>query len=300
MARVERTVFISYRRSTVPWVLAIYQNLTHRGYDVFFDYQGIGSGDFERIILENIRARAHFLVLLTPSALKRCADQGDWLRREIETALDSQRNIVPLMLDGFDFNTPSIARHLTGMLAHLKRYNALSIPADYFAEAMDRLRERHLSVPLDAVLHPASHAATRAVQDQHGAADAAPVVRHQELTTEEWFERGVSESDPDEKLRCYNAVIRLNPNHGSAHFNRGNVRHDRGDLDGALMDFDAAIRLDPGGVDVYVNRGLARHDKGDLDGALTDFNAAIRLDSRCVHAYYNRGIVRDGGCPGPC
>ena len=50
----------------VRWALAISQNLTQSSYDVFFDYQGIASGDFEQVILENIRARAHFLVLLTP------------------------------------------------------------------------------------------------------------------------------------------------------------------------------------------------------------------------------------------
>ena len=41
MARVEKTVFISYRRSDFPWALAIYQHLTHNGFDVFFDYKGI-------------------------------------------------------------------------------------------------------------------------------------------------------------------------------------------------------------------------------------------------------------------
>ncbi len=30
----------------------------------FFDYSGIQSGDFEQVILGNIDARAHFLVLL--------------------------------------------------------------------------------------------------------------------------------------------------------------------------------------------------------------------------------------------
>ena len=65
MDRIEKTVFISYRRSNVSWALAIFQSLTHHGYDVFFDFDGIASGDFERVILENIRARAHFLVLLT-------------------------------------------------------------------------------------------------------------------------------------------------------------------------------------------------------------------------------------------
>jgi len=69
MERVEKTVFLSYRRANFPWALAIFQNLTQHGYDVFFDFESIGSGDFESVILGNIKARAHFLVLLTPSAL---------------------------------------------------------------------------------------------------------------------------------------------------------------------------------------------------------------------------------------
>jgi len=140
MGRIEKTVFICYRRTNVPWALAIFQDLTHHGYDVFFDYSGIASGDFERVILDNIAARAHFLVRLIPSALEHCGDPTDWLRREIEAAIDRQRNIVPLMLEGFDFGSPTIARQLTGRLATLKQYNALSIPAQYFSEAMGRLR----------------------------------------------------------------------------------------------------------------------------------------------------------------
>jgi hypothetical protein len=120
---------------------------------VFFDFTGIASGDFERVILNNIRGRAHFLVLLTPSALERCQEPGDWLRREITEALDTQRNIVPLMLEGFDFSPPGIANQLTGQMAPLKNYNALRVPADFFDEAMSRLRERYLNVTLDSVLH---------------------------------------------------------------------------------------------------------------------------------------------------
>ena len=109
MARVDKTVFISYRRSTVAWALAIYQNLTMHGFDVFIDYEGVGSGAFAQVIVENIQSRAHFLVLLTPSALERIDQPDDWLRREIEVALASQRNVVPLMLEGFDFATASVA-----------------------------------------------------------------------------------------------------------------------------------------------------------------------------------------------
>ena len=62
MERIEKTIFISYRRTNISWALAIFQNLTQHGYDVFFDYKGLSSGDFERVISANITARAHFLV----------------------------------------------------------------------------------------------------------------------------------------------------------------------------------------------------------------------------------------------
>lgn len=74
MPQIEKTVFISYRRTNLPWALFIYQNLTINGYDVFFDYLSIDAGNFERVILDNIRARAHFIIILTPSALERCKE----------------------------------------------------------------------------------------------------------------------------------------------------------------------------------------------------------------------------------
>ena len=104
---------------------------------------------------------------------------ADCLRREIETALDIQRNIVPLRLEGFDFGAPKVARQLTGKLAELKRYNGLSVPADYFAAAMDRLREKYLSVPLDTVLRTASPSAGRAAKEEQAAARSAPAIKEE-------------------------------------------------------------------------------------------------------------------------
>ena len=174
MARIEKTVFISYRRADEVWGLAIFQDLSQHGYDVFIDYEGIASGKFETVILENIRARAHFLVLLTPTALERCGDPKDWMRREIEAALDSRRNIVPLMLPGFDFGKPAIASQLTGKLAELKEYNGLDIPkAPFFRPEMERLRNKFLNVQVDAVLHPASDSAQQVAKEQKGKATKA-------------------------------------------------------------------------------------------------------------------------------
>jgi TIR domain len=173
MGRIEKTAFISYRRTDEPWALAIFQNLTQHGYDVFIDYDGIASGKFETVIFENIRARAHFLALLTPTALTRCSDPEDWMRLEIEAALDSHRNIVPLMLAGFDFGTPAIASQLIGRLQVLKEYNGLRIPEGYFSPAMDRLRNKFLNVPVDAVLHSASDSAQQVATEQKSKATRA-------------------------------------------------------------------------------------------------------------------------------
>jgi len=292
MARIEKTVFLCYRRTNVYGALAIVQNLTKYGYDVFFDFSGISSGAFESIIVEQVRSRAHFLVLLTPSALKRCAEPGDWLRREIEAALDARRNIVPLMLEGFDFDTPSIAKQLTGRLAELRDYNALNVPADYFEEAMQRLRERYLNVPLDAVQHPASDSARAAARDQQAAAGAVPAVSQQELTAQQWFERGFEATDFEERLLFYSRAIRLKPDYAVVFYNRGLTRHEKGDLEGALFDYNEAIRLKPDDADYFINRGILRQEKGDLDGALLDYDQAIRLKPGDADALMNRGNAR--------
>ncbi len=146
MGRIEKTVFISYRRTNFWTALAVYKELYSNGFDVFFDYKNIPSGDFEQVITENVKSRAHFIVILSPSALERCNEPGDWLRREIELAIDNHRNIIPLIMEGFDFGSATTVKALTGKLANLKAYNAIGIPAEYFDDAMTKLRsERFLN-----------------------------------------------------------------------------------------------------------------------------------------------------------
>jgi tetratricopeptide (TPR) repeat protein len=237
-------------------------------------------------------ARAHFLVLLTPSALDRCGDPADWLRREIETALSSHRNIVPLMLEGFDFGSPPTADRLTGTLAPLKRYNGLSIPPEYFMESMDRLRVRFLNVPLDSVLHPVSPFASQVARTQKAAACAAPTIVQEKLTAQQWFERGNDADDLDEKIRFYSEAIRLDPDDADSYYNRGDARYENGDMNGALQDYNRGIGHKPDAT-AYVNRGVLRKMKGDVEGALQDYNEAIRLQPEFGVAYYNRGKLRD-------
>jgi len=188
-ARIEKTVFISYRRTNFYTALAVYQDLTAHGYDVFFDFQSIDSGDFEKIIIENIKAKAHFLIILSQSALERCSEPEDWLRREIEMAMDEKRNIVPLMMEGFDFGSPTVKNALSGKLASLDHYNGLRLVSDYFFEAMERLRNRYLNTSLEEVhLHPLSKDAKELAEVQKAEAGKAEIVNTDQLREQEKFE----------------------------------------------------------------------------------------------------------------
>jgi uncharacterized membrane protein SpoIIM required for sporulation len=205
MGRIEKTVFISYRRDNKGWALAVYQSLRDRGYDVFFDYQSINSGDFEQAIIQNIKGRAHFLLLLTPTALERCNNPEDWLRREIEIALKEKRNIVPLFLDGFSFSSAINSKYLTGNIAHLKNYNGLDVPSGFFDEAIEKLCQRFLNTPLNAVLHPMTNTAQRVVKNQIDAANQVSKINRNELakTQQNNFKFAVLGADSS-YLFCYN------------------------------------------------------------------------------------------------
>lgn len=291
--RVEKTVFISYRRTNFPWALNIYQDLTHHGYDVFFDYQSVDSGDFEKIILDNIRARAHFIVVLTPSALERCKEPDDWLRREIETAIDEKRNIVPLMMEGFDFGSPLVTQALTGKLATLSSKNGLPIYAAYFFEGMEKLRNRYLNVAVENIhIHALTTDAQKFTETMKVAANQAPSIATKELTAQEWFERGYKFQEAknlEEAIRCYTEAIRLEPGFLEAYGNRGNVFIDKGEADSAIADYNQILLLNPKDERTYFNRASALKAQGKLDDAIKDFSEAIRLKPEYARAYNNRG-----------
>jgi hypothetical protein len=187
MPKIEKTIFISYRRTDVYTALAVDQSLKNKGYDVFFDYTSISSGDFEQIIISNIKARAHFILILTPTALDRCSEPGDWLRREIETAIHERRNIIPLFFKGFSFSSPAVIENLTGGLKNLNRYNGLNIHEDYFYAGMDRLHDQFLSIPLNAVLHPIPVEVQEVVAKEQAAANKDAGLINPGLLTNDTF-----------------------------------------------------------------------------------------------------------------
>jgi len=277
MPEPEKTVFISYRRSVAAFIArAVFMDLRDHGYDVFMDVESIDSGQFESIILNQIAARAHFIIILTPGSLERCVEPGDWLRREIEHAMSLQRNIVPVLAEGFNFS--AYRDFLTGQLADLPRYNALAIPHEFFEPAMDRLRTRFLKQPARGAIQPVPPA------------EQVIVERKIDRAREE-AEQATSQDPRQAILADYTELIRLDPNNARVYVDRGLMLKELGYLDRALSDYNRALELDPAYVTAYNNRGSVYHALGEYDLAFADYSKALELNPEFAAGYHNRALV---------
>ena len=93
-------VFVSYRRSDGKDIARIL-NLAFKnaGYRCFLDYNDLEGGVFGKKLENAVLDAPVFVMVLTPDYFARCNQEGDWVRREIELALDNDKIIVPLNYD---------------------------------------------------------------------------------------------------------------------------------------------------------------------------------------------------------
>lgn len=134
-------IFISYRRDGGDMTaMYIYQALKDRGYDVFYDVEVLRSGKFNEALLEYIRSCKDFIVVLSPHALDRCDDENDWVRQEIAEAIKQKKNIIPVMMNGFNF-----PESLPEEIDSLRYHTGLTSSTEYFQESMNRLCEKFLT-----------------------------------------------------------------------------------------------------------------------------------------------------------
>jgi tetratricopeptide (TPR) repeat protein len=274
------TVFISYRRSTGSFIArSIFEDLRSNGFDPFMDVESIDSGTFDTIIVNQIAARAHFVLILSPGTLDRVNEPEDWLRREIERAIELKRNIVPVLVGDYTFNGQE--QYLTGSLAELPRYNALRMFHEYFDEAMERLRKRYLKQPVYGDIKQVS-----AKEEEEVKKKIERLTSHGSLTNnllmspEVQLARALKMERRGEiknAIAGYSKVIELNPDYPSIFTLRGKARLAIEDMEGALVDLDKAIRINPRDIDAFMVRGMLYLDQLHYEQALLDFKSANNL-----------------------
>ena len=129
-------IFLSYRRDGGEVMATmLYRELTYRNFSVFYDIESLKSGPFDTRLLGQIEECDDFIVILPKGGLDRCKNEGDWVRQEIAHAIKCGKNIIPVMLRGFEF--PS---DLPEDIKKIASYNGVSFEAmNLFGARMDLL-----------------------------------------------------------------------------------------------------------------------------------------------------------------
>ncbi|MGA2092826.1 MAG: tetratricopeptide repeat protein [Sedimentisphaerales bacterium] len=92
-------------------------------------------------------------------------------------------------------------------------------------------------------------------------------------------------------IAFYNSSISQNPDKAIMFTNRGAVKINMGDLQGAINDFTKAIELSPEDAAAYSNRGMAYSSTGRLERAIEDYDKAVELNPNYAGVYNNWGYT---------
>lgn len=130
-------VFISYRRDGGDSFAMILKNeLKERGLKVFHDVESLRAGEFNKQLYREMDVSEKVVLVLPPHGLDRCiSDPNDWVRLEIEHAINGGKDIIPIMMRGFSFPDG-----LPAPLDRLPNYQGLEPRMDHtFQSSVDYL-----------------------------------------------------------------------------------------------------------------------------------------------------------------
>lgn len=139
-------VFISYRRKGgYETAKHIYDLLRMEGYSVSFDLDTLRNGDFDTQLLKRIDECKDFILILNKGAFDRSVDPSferskDWMRLELAEALAKNKNIIPVMLPGFD----DYPENLPADISEVARKNGPKHSMEYFDEFYRKLKNNFM------------------------------------------------------------------------------------------------------------------------------------------------------------
>ncbi|MCL2100775.1 MAG: toll/interleukin-1 receptor domain-containing protein [Fibromonadales bacterium] len=138
-------IFISYRRKGgYDIAKLIYDRLRLDGYSVFFDIDSLENGSFDKELEKRVKKCKDFILILNSGIFDRFSkkdynEEEDWVRQEIICALKANKNIVPLVLDGFAF-----PKTLPDDIKDINRKNTLELSPRHFEATYEKMKESFL------------------------------------------------------------------------------------------------------------------------------------------------------------
>lgn len=145
-------IFISYRREGGFEVAKhIKDLLTRDGYSVSFDMDNLMNGDFNTELLKRVDECEDFIIILDVNVFKSTLEgrerQKDWLRMELSEALSKGKNIIPVMLDGFN----DFPEGLPQDIAEIRYKNGPKYDKVYFDAFYEKLKHFIKEIPTDDI-----------------------------------------------------------------------------------------------------------------------------------------------------
>ncbi len=131
-------IFISYKRKSLATANNLYYRLTTRGYSTFYDLDEMRKNDFDVQIYNYIHNAKDVFVLLEEGSLDACRNdwRGDWFCKEIAFALQEGKNIIPVLLNGFQMPDEEF---FPDELKGLCKKNAPEFSYSFFDAYIDRI-----------------------------------------------------------------------------------------------------------------------------------------------------------------
>ncbi|KFW62506.1 Sterile alpha and TIR motif-containing protein 1 [Pygoscelis adeliae] len=132
-------VFISYRRSTGSQLASLLKvHLQLHGFSVFIDVEKLEAGKFEDKLIQSVMSARNFVLVLSPNALDKCMGDPeckDWVHKEIVTALNSGKNIIPVT-DHFEWPDPeTLPKDMRAVL----KFNGIKWSHEYQEATIDKI-----------------------------------------------------------------------------------------------------------------------------------------------------------------
>ena len=138
---IKYDIFISYRREGgYEAAELIATRLRSKGYSVFIDVDELRAGKFNEQLLKVIDGCTDFILVLPKNALDRCNDENDWVAREIKHAMKLKKNIIPVMLRGFEWPSTTIP----GLEELCNYQSVIANSSEYFNNAIDKMEKIYL------------------------------------------------------------------------------------------------------------------------------------------------------------
>ena len=131
--------FISYRRKNGFAVAKMLRDqLKLKRISAFVDLDELRNGTFDDKILLAIENSPSFILILYPGDLDRCGEENDWLTKEIVAAIDSGRNIIPFLCDGFEW--PKVwNENMPDKIKVISKFNSVTLSQEYLDATIDKV-----------------------------------------------------------------------------------------------------------------------------------------------------------------